>query len=45
LVLAGLLVASAMLLPYHRGMGTAGFVIAAIVGGWMVLNIWWNDRD
>lgn len=45
LVLAGLLVASAMLLPYHRGMGTTGFVIAAIVGGWMVLNIWWNDRD
>jgi predicted unusual protein kinase regulating ubiquinone biosynthesis (AarF/ABC1/UbiB family) len=45
LVIAGLLVASAMLMPYRRALGTIGFILAAIVGGWMVVNIWWNDRD
>lgn len=44
LVLAGLLVASAMLLPYRRSLGTAGFWIAAVIGMLMVINIWWTDR-
>jgi predicted unusual protein kinase regulating ubiquinone biosynthesis (AarF/ABC1/UbiB family) len=43
-VLAGLLVASAMLLPYHRSLGTAGFVLAGALGLWMVLSILWSDR-
>ena len=45
LVLAGLLVASAMLLPYRRALGTAGFVLAGAIGVWMVLAILWTDRD
>ena len=45
LVLAGLLVASAMLLPYHRSLGTGGFVLAAAIGIWMVLSIMWTDRE
>ena len=45
LVLAGLLVASAMLLPYHRSLGTGGFVLAAAIGVWMVLSILWTDRE
>ena len=45
LVLAGLLVASAMLLPYHRVLGTAGFVLAGVIGVWMVLAILWSDRE
>jgi ubiquinone biosynthesis protein len=44
LVLAGLLVASAMLLPYHRSLGTSGFVLAGVIGLWMVLSILWSDR-
>ena len=44
LVLAGLLVASAMLLPYRRVLGTAGFVLAGAIGVWMVLAILWTDR-
>ena len=44
LVLAGLLVASAMLLPYWRTLGTTGFVIAAILGVYMVLTILLSDR-
>jgi ubiquinone biosynthesis protein len=43
-VLAGLLVASAMLLPYRRSLGTAGFVLAGALGLWMVLSILWQDR-
>jgi predicted unusual protein kinase regulating ubiquinone biosynthesis (AarF/ABC1/UbiB family) len=43
-VLAGLLVASAMLLPYRRSLGTAGFVLAGALGLWMVLSILWSDR-
>jgi len=31
LVLAGLLVASAMLLPYHRSLGTGGFMLAGVL--------------
>jgi ubiquinone biosynthesis protein len=45
LVLAGLLVASAMLLPYRRVLGTAGFVLAGCIGVWMVLAILWTDRE
>ena len=44
LVLAGLLVASAMLLPYWRTLGTAGFVIAALVALYMVFTIMITDR-
>ena len=43
-VLAGLLVASAMLLPHQRALGTVGFVLAGAIGLWMVLTILWSDR-
>jgi ubiquinone biosynthesis protein len=45
LVLAGVLVASAMLLPYQRSLGMAGFTLAAAIGIWMVLAILWSDRE
>ena len=44
LVLAGLLVASAQLLPYWRTLGTAGFVVAAALAVYMVLTIMVSDR-
>ncbi len=44
LVLAGLLVASAMLLPYWRALGTAGFIVAAVLGLYIVLGIMVSDR-
>lgn len=44
LVLAGLLVASAMLLPHQRAIGTGGFILAGAIGVWMVLTILWSDR-
>ena len=44
LVLTGLLIASAMLLPHSRGLGTSGFIIAAVVGIYMVLSILVTDR-
>jgi len=44
LVLAGLVVASALLLPYRRSLGTTGFIISAILGIAMVLNILISDR-
>ena len=44
LVLAGLLIASAQLLPYWRTLGTTGFVIAAVLGIYMVLSIMMSDR-
>ena len=44
LVLAGLLVASAMLLPYWRVLGLAGFVIAAAITLYMVVTIIASDR-
>lgn len=44
LILAGLLVASAMLLPHRRSLGTIGFWIAGVLGLYMVLSIWFNDR-
>jgi ubiquinone biosynthesis protein len=45
LVLAGLLIASAMLIPYRRVLATWGFVLAGAIGIWMVLAILWSDRD
>ena len=44
LVLAGLLVASAMLLPYWRTLGTVGFIIAAALALYIVLTIMVSDR-
>ena len=44
LVLAGLLVASAMLLQYWRGLGTVGFVIAAVLALYIVFTIMVSDR-
>jgi predicted unusual protein kinase regulating ubiquinone biosynthesis (AarF/ABC1/UbiB family) len=44
LVLGGLLVASGLLLQYQRRLGTIGFVIAAMIGLWMVLTILVQDR-
>jgi hypothetical protein len=44
LVLAALIVASAMLLPQRRALGTAGFVIAGALGLYMVGSILWKDR-
>ncbi|HEY0971677.1 MAG TPA: AarF/UbiB family protein [Gemmatimonadales bacterium] len=43
-VLAGLVIASAMLLPHRRVLGTIGFVLAAAIGLWMVVSILWSDR-
>ncbi len=45
LVLAGLLVASAMLLPYRRQLGTIGFIIAGALGIYMVVSILVSDRN
>ena len=44
LVLGGLLVASGLLLQYQRRLGTIGFVIAALIGLWMVGTILIQDR-
>jgi ubiquinone biosynthesis protein len=44
LVLAGLLVASGMLLPHSRVLGTAGFLIAGAIALYMVATILWTDR-
>jgi ubiquinone biosynthesis protein len=44
LVLAGLLIASAQLLPYWRTLGTVGFVIAAVLGIYMLLTIMVSDQ-
>ncbi len=44
LVLAGLLVASAMLLPYWRPLGMIGFVIAAALALYIVVTIIASDR-
>ncbi|HEX8847906.1 MAG TPA: AarF/UbiB family protein [Gemmatimonadaceae bacterium] len=44
LVLTGILIASGMLLPYRRVLGTWGFVIAAVISIWMVVNILITDR-
>lgn len=44
LVLGGLLVASGLLMAYQRRLGTIGFLIAGIVGLWMVATILISDR-
>ena len=44
LVLAGLLIASGMLLPYRRVLGTWGFAIAGVLGLYMVISIWLSDH-
>ena len=44
LVLAAIVIASALLLPYRRGLGTTGFLIAGVVGLAMVVNILISDR-
>ncbi len=44
LVLGGLLVASGMLLQYQSRLGMIGFIIAAVIGLWMVFTILIQDR-
>jgi ubiquinone biosynthesis protein len=44
LVLTGLLIASGMLMPYWRGLGTTGFIISGVIGLAMVINILIADR-
>jgi predicted unusual protein kinase regulating ubiquinone biosynthesis (AarF/ABC1/UbiB family) len=44
LVLAGLLVASAQLMPFWKTLGTIGFVVAGALGLWMVVTIMISDR-
>lgn len=44
LVLAGVVVASALLLPHQRALGMTGFVIAGVIGLWMVATILYSDR-
>jgi predicted unusual protein kinase regulating ubiquinone biosynthesis (AarF/ABC1/UbiB family) len=44
LVLGGIVVASAMLLPHRRTLGTTGFIIAALIGLYMVVAILVQDR-
>jgi hypothetical protein len=44
-VLGGIVVASAMRLPHRRTLGTTGFIIAAIIGLYMVVSILVQDRS
>jgi len=44
LVLGGLLVASGLLMAYRPQLGTVGFLIAGIIGLWMVATILIQDR-
>ena len=44
LVLAAIVIASAMLINTRRTLGTWGFVVAGAVSAWMVVTIWWGDR-
>jgi predicted unusual protein kinase regulating ubiquinone biosynthesis (AarF/ABC1/UbiB family) len=44
LVLGGIVVASAMLLPYYPRTGVAGFVIAGAIGVYMVISMLLTDR-
>jgi hypothetical protein len=44
LVLAAIIIASAMLIDTRRGLGTWGFIVAGAVSAWMVVAIWWGDR-
>jgi ubiquinone biosynthesis protein len=44
LVLGGLLVASGLLMAYQRRLGMIGFLIAGILGLWMIATIFIQDR-
>lgn len=44
LVLAAIVVASALLLPHRRSLGTIGFIIAGVIGLYMVVTILITDR-
>jgi predicted unusual protein kinase regulating ubiquinone biosynthesis (AarF/ABC1/UbiB family) len=44
LVLGGLLVASGLLMAYQRSLGMIGFLIAGILGLWMIATIFIQDR-
>jgi ubiquinone biosynthesis protein len=44
LVIAALIVASAMLIDVRRTLGTIGFVIAAVIGVYMLVTIFLTDR-
>jgi predicted unusual protein kinase regulating ubiquinone biosynthesis (AarF/ABC1/UbiB family) len=44
LVLAAIIIASAMLITTRRTLGTWGFVVAGAVSVWMVIAIWLGDR-
>jgi predicted unusual protein kinase regulating ubiquinone biosynthesis (AarF/ABC1/UbiB family) len=44
LVLAAIIIASAMLINTRRTLGTWGFIVAGAVSAWMVVAIWWGDR-
>ena len=44
LVLAAIIVASAMLITTRKTLGTWGFIVAGAVSAWMVVAIWWGDR-
>jgi predicted unusual protein kinase regulating ubiquinone biosynthesis (AarF/ABC1/UbiB family) len=44
LVLCGLLIASAMLMPYQSTLGLTGFVVAAVFGIYLVVTILFTDR-
>ena len=44
LVLAAIVIASAMLINTRKTLGTWGFVVAGAVSAWMVISIWWGDR-
>jgi ubiquinone biosynthesis protein len=44
LVIAALIIASAMLIDVRRTLGTIGFVIAAVIGVYMLITIFLTDR-
>jgi len=44
LVILGLLLASALLMPHRRALGTTGFFISAALGLYMIVSIWISDR-
>lgn len=44
LVLGGLLVASGLLMAYQRSLGMIGFLMAGIIGLWMIATIFIQDR-
>ena len=44
LVLGGLLVSSGLLMAYQRSLGMIGFLLAGIVGLWMIATIFIQDR-